>query len=206
MLSTNDPASALVGFGVGLSLIVAIGAQNAVVLRQGLTRSHVLPIVAVCALSDAILILAGVSGIGTLLEHAPSMITFVRIAGAVFLLSYSLFAAKRALHPQTLAPDRHGNGSRLAAVTMALALTWLNPHVYLDTVVLMGSIANGRGEIGRWWFAAGAITASVVWFGALGYGARLLTPLFAKPNAWRVLDALIAVMMAVLGISLLVEL
>ncbi len=89
---------------------------------------------------------------------------------------------------------------------MALALTWLNPHVYLDTVVLMGSIANGRGEIGRWWFAAGAITASAVWFGALGYGARLLTPLFAKPNAWRVLDALIAVMMAVLGISLLVEL
>ena len=206
MLSTNDPASALVGFGVGLSLIVAIGAQNAFVLRQGLTRSHVLPIVAVCALSDAILILAGVSGIGTLLEHTPSMITFVRIAGAVFLLSYALFAAKRALHPQTLAPDRHGNGSRLAAVTMALALTWLNPHVYLDTVVLMGSIANGRGEIGRWWFAAGAITASVVWFGALGYGARLLTPLFAKPNAWRVLDALIAVMMAVLGISLLVEL
>ncbi|KLN72549.1 MAG: L-lysine exporter family protein LysE/ArgO [Rhodococcus sp. (in: high G+C Gram-positive bacteria)] len=206
MLSTNDPASALVGFGVGLSLIVAIGAQNAFVLRQGLTRSHVLPIVAVCALSDAILILAGVSGIGTLLDTAPSMITFVRIAGAVFLLSYALFAAKRALHPQTLAPDRHGNGSRLAAVTMALALTWLNPHVYLDTVVLMGSIANGRGEIGRWWFAAGAITASVVWFGALGYGARLLTPLFAKPNAWRVLDALIAVMMAVLGISLLVEL
>ncbi|QXC42635.1 LysE/ArgO family amino acid transporter [Rhodococcus qingshengii] len=206
MLSTNDPASALVGFGVGLSLIVAIGAQNAFVLRQGLTRSHVLPIVAVCALSDAILILAGVGGIGTLLEHAPSMITFVLIAGAVFLLSYAIFAAKRALHPQTLAPDRHGNGSRIAAVTMALALTWLNPHVYLDTVVLMGSIANGRGEIGRWWFAAGAITASVVWFGALGYGARLLTPLFAKPNAWRVLDALIAVMMAVLGISLLVEL
>ncbi|CAJ0557592.1 unnamed protein product, partial [Mesorhabditis spiculigera] len=122
------PASALVGFGVGLSLIVAIGAQNAFVLRQG------------------------IGGIGTLLEHAPSLITFVRIAGAVFLLSYAIFAAKRALRPQTLAPDQHGNGSRLAAVTMALALTWLNPHVYLDTVVLMGSIANGRGEIGRWWF------------------------------------------------------
>ncbi|GAA3153652.1 LysE/ArgO family amino acid transporter [Rhodococcus baikonurensis] len=157
-------------------------------------------------MSDAILILAGISGIGTLLEHAPSLITFVRIAGAVFLLSYAIFAAKRALRPQTLSPDQHGNGSRLTAVTMALALTWLNPHVYLDTVVLMGSIANGRGEIGRWWFAAGAITASVVWFGALGYGARLLTPLFAKPNAWRILDALIAVMMAVLGISLLIEL
>ncbi|MCJ0907194.1 LysE/ArgO family amino acid transporter [Rhodococcus sp. ARC_M6] len=206
MLSNSDPTSAVVGFGVGLSLIVAIGAQNAFVLRQGLTRSHVLPIVLVCAVSDAILILAGISGIGALLEHAPSLITFIRIVGAVFLLSYAVFAAKRAFRPQTLAPDQHGNGSRLAAVTMALALTWLNPHVYLDTVVLMGSIANGRGEIGRWWVAAGAITASVLWFSGLGYGARLLTPLFAKPNAWRILDALIAVMMAVLGISLLTEL
>jgi L-lysine exporter family protein LysE/ArgO len=206
MLSNSDPTSAVVGFGVGLSLIVAIGAQNAFVLRQGLTRSHVLPIVAVCAVSDAILILAGISGIGALLEHAPSLITFVRIAGAVFLLSYAVFAAKRALRPQTLAPDQHGNGSRLTAITMALALTWLNPHVYLDTVVLMGSIANGRGEIGRWWFAAGAITASAIWFAALGYGAQLLTPLFAKPNAWRILDAIIAVMMTVLGVSLLLEL
>ncbi|MDI9913896.1 LysE/ArgO family amino acid transporter [Rhodococcus sp. IEGM 1379] len=206
MLSNSDPTSAVVGFGVGLSLIIAIGAQNAFVLRQGLTRSHVLPIILVCAVSDAILILAGISGIGALLEHAPSLITFIRIVGAVFLLSYAVFAAKRAFHPQTLAPDQHGNGSRLAAVTMALALTWLNPHVYLDTVVLMGSIANGRGEIGRWWFAAGAITASVGWFSGLGYGARLLTPLFAKPNAWRILDALIAVMMTVLGISLLTEL
>src|SRR3546814_16807772 len=127
MLSTNDPASALVGFGVGLSLIVAIGAQNAFVLRQGLTRSHVLPIVAVCALSDAILILAGVSGIGTLLEHAPSMITFVRIAGPVFLLSYALFAAKRALHPQQLTPDRPRNGQSPAAVPIALDFHWLNP-------------------------------------------------------------------------------
>ena len=206
MLSNSDPTSAVVGFGVGLSLIVAIGAQNAFVLRQGLTRSHVLPIVAVCAVSDAILILAGISGIGALLEHAPSLITFVRIAGAVFLLSYAVFASKRALRPQTLAPDQHGNGSRLTAITMALALTWLNPHVYLDTVVLMGSIANGRGEIGRWWFAAGAITASAIWFAALGYGAQLLTPLFAKPNAWRILDAIIAVMMTVLGVSLLLEL
>lgn len=206
MLSNSDPTSAVVGFGVGLSLIVAIGAQNAFVLRQGLTRSHVLPIVTVCAVSDAILILAGISGIGAILEHAPSLVTFVRIAGAIFLLSYAAFAAKRAFRPQTLAPDQHGNGSRLAAVTMALALTWLNPHVYLDTVVLMGSIANGRGEIGRWWFAAGAITASALWFAALGYGARLLTPLFAKPNAWRVLDAIIAVMMTILGVSLLLEL
>ncbi|WP_336880843.1 LysE/ArgO family amino acid transporter [Rhodococcus globerulus] len=206
MLSNSDPTSAVVGFGVGLSLIVAIGAQNAFVLRQGLTRSHVLPIVTVCAVSDAILILAGISGIGAILEHAPSLITFVRVAGAIFLLGYAVFAAKRAVRPQTLAPDQHGNGSRLAAITMALALTWLNPHVYLDTVVLMGSIANGRGEIGRWWFAAGAITASALWFAALGYGARLLTPLFAKPNAWRVLDAIIAVMMTTLGVSLLLEL
>lgn len=206
MLSNSDPTSAVVGFGVGLSLIVAIGAQNAFVLRQGLTRSYVLPIVTVCAVSDAILILAGISGIGAILEHAPSLITFVRVAGAIFLLSYAVFAAKRAVRPQTLAPDQHGNGSRLAAITMALALTWLNPHVYLDTVILMGSIANGRGEIGRWWFASGAITASALWFAALGYGARLLTPLFAKPNAWRVLDAIIAVMMTTLGVSLLLEL
>ncbi len=206
MLSNSDPTSAVVGFGVGLSLIVAIGAQNAFVLRQGLTRSHVLPIVTVCVVSDAVLILAGIGGIGAILEHAPALITFVRISGAIFLLGYAVFAAKRAFRPQTLAPDHYGNGPRFAAVTMALALTWLNPHVYLDTVVLMGSIANGRGEIGRWWFAAGAITASALWFAALGYGARLLTPFFARPNAWRALDAIIAVMMTILGVSLLVEL
>ncbi|WP_092801662.1 LysE/ArgO family amino acid transporter [Klenkia marina] len=196
-------AAALAGLGLGLSLIVAIGAQNAFVLRQGLRQEHVLAVVAVCTASDVVLILAGVGGTGALLGRAPWLVTAVRVAGAAFLLGYAVLAARRALRPAVLATDAGGSRAPLAPVVgTALALTWLNPHVYLDTVLLLGSIAGTHGEH-RWWFAAGACTASVVWFVGLGFGARALRPVFARPAAWRVLDGVIAAVMAVLAVSLL---
>jgi len=194
----------LAGLGFGLSLIVAIGAQNAFVLRQGLRREHVLAVVLVCALSDAVLILAGIAGAGAVIHAAPVVLTVVRYAGAAFLLVYGLFAARRALRPAALTADGPAvRTSPTATLGTVLALTWLNPHVYLDTVVLLGSIANTHGA-DRWWFGLGAMLGSVVWFTALGYGARLLQPVFARPAAWRVLDAIIAVVMVALAVSLVV--
>jgi L-lysine exporter family protein LysE/ArgO len=191
------------GLGFGLSLIVAIGAQNAFLLRQGLLREHVLPVVAVCALSDAVLIAAGIAGLGSLLDAVPWLVDVMRIGGAVFLLSYAALAARRALRPSALSTRDDGAGTSLwPVVTTAVALTWLNPHVYLDTLVLLGSVAATHGG-DRWWFGAGAIAASFVWFTSLGLGARLLRPVFARPGAWRVLDALIAVVMATIAITLL---
>ena len=196
--------TALAGLGFGLSLIVAIGAQNAFVLRQGLRREHVLAVVLVCALSDAVLILLGIAGAGAVIEAVPVVLTVVRYAGAAFLLVYGLLAARRALRPAVLTADGPAVRASLAAtVGTTLALTWLNPHVYLDTVVLLGSIANTHGD-GRWWFGVGAVLGSIIWFTALGYGARLLQPVFAKPAAWRVLDAVIAVVMVALAVSLVV--
>jgi L-lysine exporter family protein LysE/ArgO len=195
-------AAALAGLGTGLSLIVAIGAQNAFVLRQGLQRRHVGLVVAVCALSDLVLILAGVAGIGTIVERAPLVLVVVRWLGAAFLLGYGLLAARRALRGGQLeaAADRQlGTSAVLAA---ALAFTWLNPHVYLDTVLLLGSIASTHGPHDRWWFGAGAGAASIGWFTGLGYGARVLTPVFRRRSAWRVLDAGIAVVMLTLAVSL----
>ncbi|HEV2999747.1 MAG TPA: LysE/ArgO family amino acid transporter [Solirubrobacteraceae bacterium] len=191
------------GLGLGLSLIVAIGAQNAFVLRQGLRGEHVGPVVAVCTVSDAALIAAGVAGAGAVLSASPWLLDAVRFGGAAFLLGYGLLAARRALRAGALRPDdAAGARAGLAAtVTTCLALTWLNPHVYLDTVVLLGSIATTHGGQ-RWWFAAGAATGSVAWFAALGYGARLLRPLFARPVSWRVLDATIAAVMTALAVSL----
>lgn len=197
--------SALAGLGFGLSLIVAIGAQNAFVLRQGLRREHVLSVVLVCAVSDLLLILAGIAGAGALFSLAPMVLVIVRFAGAAFLVVYGLLAARRALRPAAMAAGAASVRNTLAAsVATCLALTWLNPHVYLDTVVLLGSIANTHGD-DRWWFGAGAALGSFVWFFALGYGARLLEPVFAKPAAWRVLDAIIAIVMILLALSLVVS-
>ena len=196
--------AALSGAVFCLSLIVAIGAQNVFVLRQGLRRSHVLPVVLVCAVSDVVLISAGVAGLGGILDRAPGVATAARVAGAAFLLGYAVLAARRALRPvevEGLEAGR-GTGSRRAAVLTALALTWLNPHVYLDTVLLLGSVAASHGDL-RWWFGLGATTASVVWFTALGFGARLVAPLFARPGAWRVLDGAIAVVMVAIAVGLL---
>jgi L-lysine exporter family protein LysE/ArgO len=200
---TADLLAAASGLGLGLSLIVAIGSQNAFVLRQGLRRERVGPVVLVCVLSDALLIAAGVAGAGAVVESRPALLDAVRLAGATFLTAYGLMAARRALRPQVLTTSSaSAPASAAAAVVTALALTWLNPHVYLDTVVLLGSIAQSHP--GRqWWFAAGAAAGSTVWFTALGYGAALLRPVFATPRAWRVLDAGIAVVMVALAASLL---
>jgi L-lysine exporter family protein LysE/ArgO len=191
------------GLGLGLSLIVAIGSQNAFVLRQGLRAQRVGAVVLVCALSDVALIAAGVAGAGVVVRGNPTLLDVVRFAGAAFLAGYGLLAARRAVRPQTLEPlDATAPASLAAAVGTALALTWLNPHVYLDTVVLLGSIAQSHpGQ--QWSFAAGAAVGSVVWFVALGYGAVLLRPLFARERAWQVLDAGIAVVMFALATSLL---
>ncbi len=201
-----DPLAALAGLGFGLSLIVAIGAQNAFVLRQGLLRRHVLAVVAVCALSDVALIALGIAGAGLVFEAVPWLTTAVRIAGAAFLLGYAVLAARRALRPATLTAGEQRSSPGLAATVLTcLALTWLNPHVYLDTVVLLGTVANTHGD-SRWLFGAGAALGSILWFSALGYGARLLQPVFARPLAWRILDGVIALVMTAIAVSLMLGL
>ncbi|WP_413755676.1 LysE/ArgO family amino acid transporter [Streptomyces sp. MMBL 11-3] len=208
------------GFGTGLSLIVAIGAQNAFVLRQGVRRDAVLAVVGICALSDAALIALGVGGVGAVVVAWPSVLTAVALIGGLFLIGYGCLAARRVLRSSALGmesgvagalgtagaagtAEAAGTvGSRRRAVLTCLAMTWLNPHVYLDTVFLLGSIAADRGPW-RWTFGLGAVAASLVWFAVLGFGARLLSPLLARPSAWRVLDALIAATMIVLGVTLI---
>jgi L-lysine exporter family protein LysE/ArgO len=181
---------------------VAIGAQNAFVLRQGLRLEHVAAVVAVCALSDLALLTAGVLGAGAALTRMPWLLAVVCWVGAAFLLGYGLLAARRALRPGALRPDAAGARTGLAVtVGTCLALTWLNPHVYLDTVLLLGSMAATYGRH-RWQFAAGAGLGSAVWFTALGYGARLLRPVFTRPAAWQILDGLIAAVMTALALSL----
>ncbi|CAN5230058.1 LysE/ArgO family amino acid transporter [soil metagenome] len=197
--------AALAGLGLGLSLIVAIGAQNAFVLRQGLLRQHVLLVVVICSLSDIVLIALGIAGAGAVFTAAPWLVEVVRWAGAAFLLVYGLLAARRAVRPRALAAaDPAASGaSTVAIASTCLALTWLNPHVYLDTLVLLGSVGSTHGDY-RWAFGVGAAIASVLWFTLLGFGARLLAPVFAKPMAWRVLDGIIAVVMAGLAVMLVV--
>ena len=198
--------TAATGLAAGLTLIVAIGSQNAFVLRQGLRRSHVLLVVAVCALSDLVLILLGVGGLGAVIERAPVVLEVVRWAGAAFLAGYAVLAARRALRGEHL--DADGGPATMswrAALGTCLALTWLNPHVYLDRVLLLGTLATTHGVPGKWWFAGGAALGSLVWFTALGIGARYLAPLFARPRAWRILDALIAVVMLLLAVMLVLR-
>lgn len=204
---STTPALVALGSGLvlGLGLIVAIGAQNAFVLRQGLRLEHVAAVVAVCALSDVALIAAGVLGAGAAISRAPALVPAVCFAGAAFLLCYAALAGRRALRPGVLLTEAGGVRTGLtAAFGTCLALTWLNPHVYLDTVVLLGSTAATYGEH-RWPFALGAGIGSVAWFTALGYGARLLRPVFARPAAWRVLDGAIAVVMTALAVSLVLR-
>ncbi|MGW0916146.1 LysE/ArgO family amino acid transporter [Streptomyces sp. NPDC002784] len=195
--------TAAAGFGTGLSLIVAIGAQNAFVLRQGIRRDAVLAVVGICALSDAALIALGVGGVGAVVVAWPGALTAVGWIGGAFLIAYGVLAARRVFRPAgALRTDGEATGSRRRAVLTCLAMTWLNPHVYLDTVFLLGSVAADRGDL-RWTFGLGAVLASLCWFTALGYGARLLSPLLARPAAWRIVDALVAAMMLVLGVSLI---
>ncbi|MHA6669205.1 LysE/ArgO family amino acid transporter [Homoserinimonas sp. A447] len=247
-LLASHPALVLSGFGLGLSLIVAIGAQNAYVLRQGARREHLLAVLLVCILSDVTLILAGVVGLGTVIEHAPWVVSVMRWLGVAFLVGYGLLAARRAWNPTSgglkvddadgdeAVPERSGatvaagsavegtaiagtvveSTARTVTVTLTkasthrllpvvlttLALTWLNPHVYLDTVILLGSVANTHGADGRWAFAVGACLGSIAWFAALGYGSRLLSRWLSSPLAWRILDGVIAAIMLTLAASL----
>ncbi|MFF4899589.1 LysE/ArgO family amino acid transporter [Streptomyces sp. NPDC001068] len=196
-------AAAAAGFGSGLSLIVAIGAQNAFVLRQGIRRDAVLVVVGICALSDAALIALGVGGVGALVVAWPGAVRAVGLVGGAFLLCYGVLAARRVLRPGGggLRTEGGAAGSRRRAVLTCLAMTWLNPHVYLDTVFLLGSLAADRGDL-RWTFGIGAALASLCWFAALGFGARLLGRYLARPAAWRVLDALVALTMIGLGVML----
>ncbi|NEB76950.1 LysE family transporter [Streptomyces sp. SID14478] len=196
---TASLSAAAAGFGTGLSLIVAIGAQNAFVLRQGIRRDAVLAVVGICALSDALLIALGVGGVGAVVVAWPQAVTAVGLIGGAFLLCYGALAARRMLKPAgTLRAEGEAGGTRRRAVLTCLAMTWLNPHVYLDTVLLLGSVAAGRGAL-RWDFGVGAALASLVWFAALGFGARLLGRFFAKASAWRVLDGLVAATMIAMG-------
>jgi len=191
----------LSGFALGFSLILAIGAQNAFVLRQGLRRAHVLPVVLTCALSDAVLITAGVAGFGALVQAAPWITPVLSWGGAAFLVVYGAMAMRSAIAGgAAMRLDDGPRESLRSAVLTCLALTWLNPHVYLDTVVLLGSVAAGSDS--RLLFGAGAVTASFVFFFGLGYGARLVAPLFARPVAWRVLDALVAAVMWAIALKL----
>lgn len=200
---TNLLSPALSGFALGGSLIIAIGAQNAFILRMGLLRRHVFILCLICALSDAILIGIGVAGLGVFVDRNPQVLVFVSVAGAAFLLAYAALALARAVKGETLQSASGKSLGLQKAVIICLAFTFLNPHVYLDTVVLIGALAaRWQGEM-RLAFAAGAIIASFVWFFALGYGARLLEPIFAKPGAWRVLDLIIAAVMGWLAGSLL---
>jgi L-lysine exporter family protein LysE/ArgO len=191
------------GFATGLALIVAIGSQNAYVLRQGILRQHVLPLVLFCALSDALLILAGIGGAGLLIRDNPMLMSLARYGGALFLLAYGVLAARRAWQGASMPVAAKGGATLAAALAACFAFTFLNPHVYLDTVVLVGALANQRPDPGRWIFGAGAVSASLCWFSALGFGARYLAPLFANARAWRVLDALIALTMWTLAALLL---
>jgi L-lysine exporter family protein LysE/ArgO len=195
--------ASLDGLLTGLTLIVAIGAQNAYVLRQGLRRSHVGPVVAVCTVSDFVLIIAGVAGIGVIVQHAGWALQAVRWFGVAFLAGYGLSSAWRARRPaSSLNAARDDSAGRPAVVRRAMALTWLNPHVYLDTVVLLGSVANAHGTPGRWWFAVGTCLASTLWFTGLGFCARFAARLLATPRAWQILDLLIAATMLGIAVKL----
>jgi L-lysine exporter family protein LysE/ArgO len=203
----NLLAAAFAGFLLGGSLIVAIGAQNAFVLRQGLKRQFVFPISLVCALSDAVLIAAGIAGLGTLVARSETALAVVTIGGALFLFVYGARSFFRALKPEALQAGE-GRAERLGpALVACLAFTFLNPHVYLDTVLLIGSLSARYEGTGRIAYGVGAAAASFVWFFALGYGAALLAPVFAKERAWQILDVAIGVVMwaiaARLALSLL---
>ena len=193
----------LKGLGLGAGLIVAIGSQNAHVLRMGLKRQHVGLTVLVCIVCEALLISAGVAGIGTMIERSPSLLAVARWGGALFLAWYGLRAWRSAFGRHAL--NAAGSSPELTAgkaLATVLAATLLNPHVYLDTVVLLGAVGGQQGPQGKWWFALGAMSAAALWFALLGFGARLLAPWFAQPIAWRVLDTVIGAVMLMLAATL----
>jgi L-lysine exporter family protein LysE/ArgO len=198
-------AAFLSGFFLGASLIIAIGAQNAFILRQGLLKQHVFILCLICALSDALLIIVGVAGLGRFISGNPMLVQWVTIGGVLFLAAYALKAFVRAFHTESLKVTSEQT-SLTAAIAACLAFTFLNPHVYLDTVVLLGSLSARYEGQARMAYGVGAALSSFVWFFGLGYGARLLRPIFEKPRSWQVLDVLIGVTMSALALSLLMTL
>jgi L-lysine exporter family protein LysE/ArgO len=191
----------VLGFIASFTLIAAIGAQNAFVLRQGVRREHVLAVATLCTVSDLVLIAAGIAGVGALITAHPSALNIAKFGGAVFLTGYGLLAARRAWRPSPLTASDAAPARLIEVLITCAALTFLNPHVYLDTVVLLGTLANEHHDQ-RWLFGVGAVAASAVWFFSLGLGARRLAGLFTTPLTWRILDGLIAVMMIGLGLAL----
>ena len=189
------------GFLTGLSLIIAIGAQNAFVIRQGLLRQHVLLVVAICAISDPVLIFLGTGGIGTLIQGKPSLLELIRWFGVIYLTLFGIRTLRSAFKSQSLDAGEGFAISKSKIVATCLALTFLNPHVYLDTVILLGSIAN-QFENNRWFFAIGGATASLVWFTAIGFGARSASRFMSKPIFWKILDSIIATVMFTIAITL----
>lgn len=194
--------SGVAGFTTALALILVVGAQNAFVLRQGLLRQHVLTVVVICAASDALLIAAGVAGLGTVVADNPYAAAVARWGGVAFLVGYAVLAAARAVRPTGLTPADRPPATLRGTVLACLAFTYLNPHVYLDTVLLLGSVAHQQPY--PWLFGAGAALGSAIWFSALGAGARWLAPWLARPAAWRVIDAVVAVLMLAVAARLAV--
>lgn len=193
------------GFTLGLSLILAIGSQNAFVLKQGIKKQHVLLVCLLCALSDAILISLGIAGFGVIVNEYPSIEIYARYGGAAFLLVYSILSFKSAFsQTHALQTGAQANHSALKAAAICLAFTWLNPHVYLDTVVLLGSIST-QYEGKQLLFALGAISASFTFFFSLGYGARLLAPTFENPKAWKLLEFFVGLTMLAIATMLIVK-
>lgn len=207
MTSANMFSHYLLGLTTLLTLIVAIGAQNAYVLKQSIIGRFVAPVVLFCIVSDIFLVGLGVFGFGVVLERAPWLIEVLRWGGGIFLLWYGISAARRSVRPSALQVDASTEGPQTLgkALALAAAMTYLNPHTYIDTVVLLGSLANQQGVEGRWFYYAGCATGSVIWFTALGVGARFLRPIFASPKAWRVLDGLIALLMFFLAYKIMFD-
>lgn len=189
------------GFFTGLSLIIAIGAQNAFVIRQGLTRKHVLLVVAICAVSDAALIVLGVAGLGALISGLPWLLEIVRWFGVAYLTWFGIKSLQSAFKTQSLDASGVQSASAKTVVLSVLGFTFLNPHVYLDTVILLGSIGNQFGP-DKWWFALGGTVASIVWFSSIGFGAKAASRFMAKPVFWKVLDFVIAAVMFSIAILL----
>ncbi|MEJ7649290.1 MAG: LysE/ArgO family amino acid transporter [Nakamurella sp.] len=198
-------AQVVVGFLTGLSLIVAIGAQNAFVLRQGLTSRHVGLVVTICITGDVLLILAGVAGLGALVATHAGVLTVLRVAGGAYLLWFGIRSLLAARTPTGMTGAGAGASARVVALT-ALALTFLNPHVYLDTVLMLGTLANRAGGTSRWWFAGGAVLASILWFTGLGFGARRASRWVSRPRVWQLIDLAIGLVMIALATLLVLPL
>ena len=195
--------AAIPGFFTGLSLIVAIGAQNAFLLRLGLARNHVFTAVAICAISDALLIALGIGGLGIVVEQSDLALEIVKWIGVTYLVIFALRSFWKARFPDALLPSEQTTRKLSAVVAATLAFTFLNPHVYLDTVLLVGSIGNQYGP-DRWWFALGAAIASATWFISLGFGSRALAPLMSRTSTWRILDSVIGIIMLLIAARLIV--